>query len=497
MEKLLGLLHEGTIINTRMLWILVSRYKMHFFISLLFFIGLVTYHYKTQPTINVIKVPLKTITSHKISTDLSSLLPVDNSNSVTLEELQITLTSPAFLNNVAIEIVKDKNFSNLNFANLKSKKAYWGRDLIQACATSSVKDCINASVSSKLKDLFLIERGLTENRFSLVVSTVEKNTANVLARVLPKEIEKDRIKIRQYTILKEINNVGSLIEESRSMMKSMGGYAAIEEHEKLQNNIADLKERIKMLQYNSSLEMANATSLEAKLAENKRTTRENKKPLENYDSILKAHARLNEVKLNLNSLTLIPESDRTASDRLIISQLVQEQKRLLKIVPEKDFMKVVAHSESFKEKQFEISGNYKFDYLVSKNKIAKLKEDYELAKKELNSLMQKKLAAEVKVNGMKSDLDFLKNLESKMMSLKLLSATMNSDLIFEDIDQEAREFKSASLGKIVLFGFLMTLFLYLISIFIRFFLDDRIYGEEDIRLYFKGLDFVGEVPSFD
>ena len=112
-------------------------------------------------------------------------------------------------------------------------------------------------------------------------------------------------------------------------------------------------------------------------------------------------------------------------------------------------------------------------------------------------MMQKKLINESKVNGMKADLDFLKNLESKQMSLKLLNATMNSDLIFEDGNQLIEEFRKSSFAKIFLFSFAISGFLYLISILIRFTADDKIYGEEEIRMYFKELDFIGEVPSFD
>ena len=72
---------------------------------------------------------------------------------------------------------------------------------------------------------------------------------------------------------------------------------------------------------------------------------------------------------------------------------------------------------------------------MSKNKIAKLNKDYEASKAELEALMQQKLINEAKVNGMKSDLDFLKGLEAKQMSLKLLNATMTSDLIFEETNK--------------------------------------------------------------
>jgi hypothetical protein len=154
-------------------------------------------------------------------------------------------------------------------------------------------------------------------------------------------------------------------------------------------------------------------------------------------------------------------------------------------------------NESFIEGQRGKSGDYEFDFQVAKNKLEKLNQDYEVSKTELNELLQQKIVIENKVIGMKSDLDFLKSLEAKQMSLKLLNATMTSDLFFEDVSSEAREFRQSTNLKIFIFSFSISFFFYLFSIILRYFFDDRIYGEEDIRGLLEGLDFVGEVPVFE
>ena len=154
-------------------------------------------------------------------------------------------------------------------------------------------------------------------------------------------------------------------------------------------------------------------------------------------------------------------------------------------------------AETFIEGQRVKSSDFEFDYTVSKNKLEKLTSDYEEAKKDLDSMLEQKINNENKVVGMKTDLEFLKNLEAKQMSLKLLSSTMTSDLYFEDVGTYANEYRQSSYLKIFLFSFGITFFLYLISIFIRFMFDDKIYGEDEIRNHFKNIDFVGEVPKFD
>lgn len=495
MEKIVALLHEGTIIDFKVLGQVILRYKLHLCIAIVFFCSFFTYHYYTQPMIYSVSSPIKVVTNLKVATDLSALLPVDNTNILTLEELNITLSSLIFLKSFAALAVDHPAFLQLDFGSTRSRKSNLGSDFYRIC--SSDRSCMIDKLGPNLKELFLIEQGLTENRFNLITNAIDKKTVQVLAKILGKAIETDRVRVRQYSVQKEIKSVISLIEESRSVMQKMGGYTALEDQEKLNNNILDLKDRIRMLQGNTSTEIANATALQAKLSQNRKTTKDTNISSEGYESYLKAQARLNEIRMNITNFSHIPEEKRTPSDKLIISQLSQERIRLLGIMPAEQELKTMVLDESFKNKQRENSGNYEFEYLVSKNKIAKLKEDYESSKNELNKMTQEKLVNENKVNGMKSDLDFLKNLESKLMSLKLLNATMNSDLIFEDSDHKIEEFRKSSHAKILLFSLAITAFLYLISILVRFSIDDKIYGEEEIRMYFKELEFIGEVPSFE
>lgn len=495
MERLLTLLHESTIVDFRVLSQVVRRYKAHLLFAIIFFCSFFTYQYYTQPIIYSVTVPIKVVINHKVSTDLSALLPVDNANVLTLEELNITLSRLSFLKSIAEIAVQDSSFESLNFGSTKSRKSLTGRELNKLCKHN--RNCLIERLAPSLEELFYVEQGLTENRFVLIINAIEKKTVHTLAPLLVKAIELDRIKVRQYTVLEEIESVSSLIGESRTLMQTMGGYKALEEQEKLNNNILDLKERIRMLQASTSLEVANSTSLQAKLAQNRRTTENLGASKESYEVFLKIEARLNDIKSNITTLTQIPEENRSATDKLIIAQLSAERTRLLAVLPAEHQLKSMVLSESFKDKQRENSGNFEFDYLVSRNKIAKLKADYEASKLELNEMMQKKLLNENKVNGMKADLDFLKSLESKLMSLKLLNATMNSDLIFEDGNQDTLEFRKSSFFKIFLFSFAISGFLYLISILIRFTADDKIYGEEEIRVYLKELGFVGEVPTFD
>lgn len=496
MDKFNQLLNENTIVDFKLLWKLSTRYRSHLILAALFFMAIFSFNYYVQPVIFAVNVPLKAISNHTVANDLSTLLPVDNANTVNLSELKISMENYSFLKSYAELATKDTHFNKLNFGSVNSNDDIYGSELKKVCGKD--KECLYDRLANVLKGSFNVEQGLTENRFILTVNAKEKQTVQRLTSILLKALELNRVHVRQYLVLKEIQSVGNLIAESRSIMQKMDGYKALEDQEKLNNNISDLKERIRMLQNSASLEMANVSTLESRLAENKRSTRKKvAESREEFERIQKAQARFVDIKQNISILSSMPEEKRSDSDRLIIAQLKEEQHRLSKIIPPEPHRKSMELTENFIEGQRGKSGDYEFDYMVAKNKLEKLNQDYEASKAELNEMLQTKILNEGKVVGMKADLEFLKNLESKQMSLKLLNATMTSDLFFEDVSSVAREYRQSTYLKIFLFSFSLTFFLYLLSILFRFFRDDRIYGEEEIRSQLKNLDFVGEVPLFE
>jgi hypothetical protein len=496
MYKVNLLLNENTIVDFKLLGKLGLRYKSHFLFAVVFLCSIFLINYYSQPVIYSVNVPVKVVSSHVVANDLSSLLPVDTTNNVTLSELKISISTLAFVRSLSELATEDSEFDSLNFSSVTVNKNLYGRDLKKVCKEN--KECVVDRLSDNLRSLFSIDQGPSESRFILTVNAKDKKTAKELSSLVIKAIDLNRVQVRQYLVLKEIQSVGNLITEGRSILQKMEGYKALEESEKLKNSIADIKERIRMLQYSSSIETANASSLESRLAENKRSTASVvPEAQENFEKIQKIHSRLVEIKQNISLLSSIPENKRSASDNTFIDQLRNEQARLNSELPSEHSRKKMELSQSFIENQRGKSGEFEFDYQVAKQKLERLDKEYEASKVELSELLQQQLANENKVISMKADLEFLKSLESKQLSLKLLKATMTSDLFFEDLSAEAREFRQSTHGRIFFFSFSLTLFLYILSIIIRFILDDRIYGEDEIRSYLKDLDFIGEVPSFE
>ena len=408
----------------------------------------------------------------------------------------MTKLAATFLKSYANLVIQDESFNILNFGAINRNTDVYGSEFKLICKNKS--DCLQDKVTIALGATFSVDQGLTENRFTLTINAKDKKTAQLITPILLKAVEAYRIQAKQYLVQKEIVSVGNLMSESRLLIQQMDGYKALEDQEKLQNNILDLKEKIRHLQNSISIEAANVSSLESRLNQNRKTTRRKAgESRENFELVQKLQNRLIEVKQNIAILTNVLEEKRSLGDQLIIKQLKEERATLLAALPDEFGRKRIEVKEHFIDGQINKTGDFEFDFTVAKNKMDALIRDYEAVKVELNTLLQQKLANENKVVSMKADLEFLKSLENKQMSLKLLNATLTSDLFYEDGGANAREYRQATMLRIMLFSFFITFFLYVLSLVFRFFIDDKIYGADEMRSHFKGLDFIGEVPSFD
>jgi hypothetical protein len=101
------------------------------------------------------------------------------------------------------------------------------------------------------------------------------------------------------------------------------------------------------------------------------------------------------------------------------------------------------------------------------------------------------------VNNLNPDKEYLKLLESKVVSLKLVENTITSDLEFESVNPIPSSFLRNSLGKIFMFSIVGSMFLVLVLVVIIYLFDDKIYDENELALAFQELKVIGQTPKFD
>jgi hypothetical protein len=496
LEKISNLLDDVTIVNFKLIFKLTKRYFPHLYGAFFLFLVLFTYFYFNQPVIFSSKVPVKVMGRHALSRDLSDLQEIESTSTVNIGELNSMISSYTFAKSMSSQIVSQANFKNLNFGSILTGDKVLGKDILQKCKMDLT--CASDKLTNYIGSLYTIEQGLTEDRFKLVINSLDEATSLYVAGALSKTIDKARIEVRQYMVVKEINSVTKLIDESRLGLQKENAFFLIEEVERNSQVIEELKEKMKILQSSLSNEIANLNSLEAKVGENQRVLK-SKKNIDSYSkSKYKAtQQKISDLRSNILSFSNVAEASRSPADSTILEQLKAEIVKLEKILPEEELLKNQEMEDAFGDQQKSKENDLNFEYLVSKNKVDKLENDYEETKTTLDDLQKDKIAKEADVNRYKSEIDFLKNLESKHLSLKLLSSTMTSDLQFEESGNSVAQVRKSSPIKVFFFASFLALFVLLLSLVFRYLVDDRIYSEDDIAPYLKNLDFFGEAPSFE
>ena len=495
MKKLALLLDDITIINFGLIFKLGIRYSLHFFLAVALFFVLYLKYFYTQPIIFSTIVPMKVSNRQALTMDASATGKLNIDNTVSLSELQANFSSFAFNKTFAEYIVKDMEFSKMDFGSIVTGKHWRGYEIEASCGNS--KECIVKNVAGLLGGMYTVDQGLTDDRYALTINSLNYETTLKLSTLIIKAIDQNRIESRRYLVDKEILSIEDLIKETRSFLQQQGGFQRIEEEDKNAQIITELKERMHTLQSALSNETANATALEARMVENRKIV-ESSFSSEGINKIRRRddEKRIVEIRHNILILMSIKEEKRSESDKNILAQL-QNELSGLEAKNQGDNIRSLSLRDSFSDDQKSKENDIKFDTIVSKNKVANLKADYEAIKQQVNALQKDKTNRESNVSKLKQELDFLKTLEAKQISLKVTNSTMTSDLQFEDFSKSVNTFRRSSSVKIALFSFCLTFLVYMFTLIVRYVMDDRIYSEEDVSIYLKDLEFYGEVPTFD
>lgn len=394
-------------------------------------------------------------------------------------------------------LLQEKTFDRLNFGTISNGNSLYGTKIRKNCKNNNI--CMVEALIGAVSGTFQVDQGLTDNRFVLTISALNNETVTLMGKIIVKAIENNRIQISQYLVVKEMDSVDNLIKESRSIIEGLDGFKILEENEKIQANISDLKDRSRTLLLSINAEISNLSALEARVKEVKKSLEKSSK-IDKLSRLyeVSTQGKIEETRQNIANLSNVSESNRSDSDKLILSKLINELQVLEDKHPKTGrSIANLRSDELFNKDQENHEKNNEFEYYVSKNKLANLEEEYRSVKEQLDELSKDKVSKEAFINKIKTDFEFLKNLESKKLSLKLMSSTTTSDLLFEEFGKGTREFRRSTIFKTFMFCFFISIFLYTISVLIRYFMDDRIYSEDDLKAYFTDLEFLGEVPSFD
>jgi hypothetical protein len=323
MEKIANLLDDVTIINFKLIFRLSQRYISHVFAAAFLIVSIFCYLYFNQPVIFSASIPVKVVGKHSVSNDLMMLQQVDNASSISIGELSSMIYSFSFVKILSEEIISNSGFKKMNFGSIQKGKKVLGSTLIEGCQGNM--NCTSEKLAGMISGLYVLSQGLTDDRYKLTVNSLDEATSLGLSKALATAIDKKRIQVRQYLVIKEIDSVKNLINQSREILEKQNGFILIEEEEKNIQVIADLREKLKILQVSISYEVANVSSLEAKLDENRKILKNSK-----FESGFKksktqaSQVKIAELRSNLLAFSETPKEGRSRSDIIVLDKLRKE-----------------------------------------------------------------------------------------------------------------------------------------------------------------------------
>lgn len=403
---------------------------------------------------------------------------------------------------LAENLLEHVDFLKLNFTRPSSDSKVLLSDILSGCDQISCK--VN-KLSELLFEFYTVSLTSINNRYNLKVLSTDELTTRILMDVITNTLVKSRTDELRLTVNRQIAAAEELIIANQEEIKLKGGFKSLQDEGHLNSNIAEAQDRVRSLMYLINSEKALLTSLQLRLGQNKKTqsdghdfdtSEEIKTEKSKYERYVKLKDKQKDLRSNLNQMSL-NHMNRTESEKKLIAQMELELRQTEQELSKSHSKKrEIAYDESFVSLQQSGESSLEFDYKVQLNKVKSLEEEFKTLRKSLDELISQKVNSETEMMALKPEFEYVRQLESKLMSLKLMRSSINSDVTFERLNPNILKFKRSPLFKITLFSLLLGFFFYFIILMISYIFDDRIYSEKEMTHLIKNLKVLGRAPQF-
>src|SRR5690606_3541841 len=201
--------------------------------------------------------------------------------------------------------------------------------------------------------------------------------------------------------------------------------------------------------------------------------------------------------LMLADITALDQAPSMATnqDQAILADLKAEYKRINDEISKLEESNVVANFEGFKAEKSKNKDYVEFQSKVLRNQIEELEVQVQQIVTERENITSEIKEIAVTLEEHRPSLDYLKMLEQKLLQLRLVEGTVVSDIVFDNFVFENRHFKRHGLLSIVPFAVLLSVFLTVLALLIRYLFDERIIDREDFKNNFRDIEILGDVPE--
>ena len=499
MKKINALLHDVTVINFKVIFKLLKRYRQATIIASALALIVIPYLYFSQLVIFQkqahFEIQNKAAEGSGSKGIFSEIMDV-NPGYLKRPEVMAIVNSYEFTTALAENLLASEKFKKLDFSNPYSKDT----SSHLALTKCSDKNCYLKNLREILPKIFSVEAENGTNRFALVVTTRSRETTLEFLKSFQKALEKVRYEDAVAEVDVQIKKIEELIASRRNELENKGGFDKVASSSFLETMVSQQKDKVMLLGDKLNKERDQFNYQKIRLSQSAETTNTDIEGSEKlgYEKYTKLKKRLAEIHQNIASISALSPTARTESDGQILAQLKNELKETENELSRMGNVKrSIAFDDSFINKQIDNQSSFEFDFKVAGEKLKALQREYDVAKSELDKLYNKKVVLENELLTFKSDIEYLKLLEGKLLSMKMKKSTLGAEVFFDAYGPEVMTFKRNSLVQIVLFSSLIIAFLLMISVVGIYLFDDRIFDEDEIAKCCADIPVIGNTPHFD
>lgn len=458
------------------------------------------YNYSTQHNIYQRSVAFKYNTGD-VDSPTSAIATLIGEKTGVMTEAQIigVLTSLDFQKMFADRISIHPELYHLNLSSVKAKKISDMRSYLASCQEDV--QCVNVRLRGLLVSKLSIRPDSSiENRFSLIVTTLDEKTTNVLLKVASSLVVEARIASMRKQISDQLSVSKVLRDEKMKELITNEYDSLLSRKNKVSFDLKTIVSKINSM-YRDYTRTKNSLSLiETRFVETKKAAKGNvsNKSKEDFVKRKKIEDKIKNIQSDIwaveKSMAGVTNQDKSIVEQLRVD--LAAAKSSLKNMGSNGRRHVASDSDYLNKKTNE-SNFVEFDYNVMKKQFKSLDKDYKELNRQKDIYNTELSAVSVKLAKLEPTKEYLKLISNKLMQLTVLESTVISDLVFEKEFGALRTFKNTTKSKILIFSLVFAISLVLFSIIIRYLFDDRIFDRIELEKSFEDLSIIGNTPDFD
>jgi len=496
-RKFNSLLNDVTILNFPLIGKLLRRYYLISITIPAIALGVSVYFYSIQNVLYETNVGFSDASTKNLSpTNTIADLVGENQIIIAEEDVLAMRNDWAFNQKLAKKIYKLPDLYSMDFNSVNTRNKISTNVLLEKCQHD--EECTIRTLLGPLPGLYNIIAEATPGRYRLLVVTLEEKTAKIILREVAKLIEEDRVSYLKNVVEKKIEATEKLIKQQNVDIDADNMMNLSNRQVNLKNQIEEIKNGMRNLSQSIANNKLQFNTLELELAQfnkSKSIGAADSKRV-NYEKYVKLNQEVLDLRTNISLLT--QNTAMSEYEKKVVIELeARLQGKLSEIEKLGDVSRSVSGIDKFNETQDSKSNYTQKDYNVLREKIKKEQAEYDKTKEDLDKFQVEYAEVSRKLDDMKPNTGYLDLLEKKLISLKLLASTISTDLVVDNIGNNVKIHKNAALSKYLVFATISSVFFIFLLTVIRYLFDQKIYSEDDVKVFFEDLEVIGNTPEFE